>query len=384
MNVLLISGTADLYGANRIFLQVIETLYPRNIVLVLPSQGPLTDVINQMAYNNITILIEKDIPVIGRSMNSISGITGVGTKMIRFQSKLRKIIDKYSINWAYVNTLSCILPLKLMARIKIKTMLHVHEMLENNKFLTKYINKYSCLWPTRIITVSKPVKENLLLAGNNSNALAKVVTILNGIPDRFNPGMKDTLLNRLITITLLGRIIPGKGIWFYLNTIKLLRPDLVQKCIFQIVGGPAPGGDHLVDILKKDIDNHKFSGQIRFIPFIRDITKVLNESDIIVVPSLIPDSFPSTLLEGLSAGKPVIATNTGGAVQAIMDGKTGFLINPGDVNTFRDKLEELIKNNELRKKMGKAARKDYLERFTIERFKKDLLKEILLFEDSLR
>ena len=103
-----------------------------------------------------------------------------------------------------------------------------------------------------------------------------------------------------------------------------------------------------------------------------------------MVPSLLRDSFPTTVLEGLSAGKPVIATNTGGAVQSVDDNITGFLINPSDTNRFAEKMNILIADEALRVQMGKAARSAFLKRFTLNSFRENLLKEIDAFETVIR
>ncbi|WP_455578301.1 glycosyltransferase family 4 protein, partial [Campylobacter fetus] len=82
----------------------------------------------------------------------------------------------------------------------------------------------------------------------------------------------------------------------------------------RIIGGPAPFGEHHVKKLVEDIATSKV--EIEYISFTPDVSQFVNETDVLVVPSLAKESFPTTVLEGMSCAKTVIATRTGGAVEA--------------------------------------------------------------------
>ena len=64
--------------------------------------------------------------------------------------------------------------------------------------------------------------------------------------------------------------------------------------------------------------------------------------------------------EAMAAGVPVIATRVGGVAYQIEHGKTGFIIEPGDVETLAETLEALLENDELRKTIASSA-KSYAE-----------------------
>lgn len=91
----------------------------------------------------------------------------------------------------------------------------------------------------------------------------------------------------------------------------------------------------------------------------REIPSVLNRMDIFVMPSL-SESFGVSILEAEACEIPVIATEVGGIPEVVHDGKTGFLVKPGDVKGISSKLELLIENSSLREEMGKYGRK-YVE-----------------------
>jgi len=377
MNLLVVSPGTNLYGASRILLQTMKALKPRKIFFIVPEEGLLTEYINTNSeFSHVHILIVPSSPIIYRKMGVANGLRLL-KKMIVFRRIVNRIIKEQKIDWAYINTLSCLFAVPPLKSCGLKVFLHVHEILENNKVFTKYINKFALRWCDKIIAVSEPVKLNLLEVSTKKQA-EKITTILNGISDIYCPAAAKSHLSK--RITLMGRIKPEKGIWFFLDTISLLPEEFVNKSKFLIIGDAAPGGEHFLKKLEEDIQNHPAKNYIKYYPFIKDIRNIINESDVIVVPSLMKDPFPTTILEGLSAGKPVIATNTGGAVQSIKDEETGFLIEPLDKVKFADCLEQLIKSDALRMQMGEQARKEFLENFTLEIFETNFMQQVSEFE----
>jgi glycosyltransferase involved in cell wall biosynthesis len=88
-------------------------------------------------------------------------------------------------------------------------------------------------------------------------------------------------------------------------------------------------------------------------------------ADIVTVPSIILDSFPTVNLEAMAAGKPLISTCFGGSPEIVVDGETGFVINPFDIESFAGKLELLLRDEDLRQKMGQAGHNRLLADFTL-------------------
>ena len=78
-------------------------------------------------------------------------------------------------------------------------------------------------------------------------------------------------------------------------------------------------------------------------------------ADVVVVPSVCLDTFPTVNLEAMAAGKPVIATCYGGSSEIVLDGVTGFIVNPLDTSTFADRLGRLLGDAALRAEMGRQA-----------------------------
>lgn len=80
-----------------------------------------------------------------------------------------------------------------------------------------------------------------------------------------------------------------------------------------------------------------------------------------VVPSINPDASPTVTLEAMASGRPVIGSRTGGIIDQIIDGKTGYLVERGNAGALRKAMQCLVDHPEQREQMGAAARQHVVE-----------------------
>ncbi len=95
------------------------------------------------------------------------------------------------------------------------------------------------------------------------------------------------------------------------------------------------------------------------------LNRLIEEASFVVVPSECNENCSMTVLEALAYGKPVIGSRTGGIPEQIEDGKTGFLFEMGNVAELTEKMSLLAGSAELRRKMGKAARKKLEKEYSL-------------------
>jgi len=96
----------------------------------------------------------------------------------------------------------------------------------------------------------------------------------------------------------------------------------------------------------------------------RDIPRILSAIDVFVLTSLW-EGLPITVLEAMASSKPVISTHTGGVSEVIVEGKSGFLVTPRDINRMSERLAVLIKDENLRRQIGQNARAGLDSNFTL-------------------
>jgi len=114
------------------------------------------------------------------------------------------------------------------------------------------------------------------------------------------------------------------------------------------------------------IDHLDLRGNIQLTGFRSDIANLLRCSDAVVLCSE-TESAPLTLLEGMSCGLPVVATEVGGIPEIVEDGVNGFLVQPKHPEAIAERILELNEDGALRRKLGEAARRTVLERYTADR-----------------
>ncbi len=89
-------------------------------------------------------------------------------------------------------------------------------------------------------------------------------------------------------------------------------------------------------------------------------------ADVVAVPSICFDTFPTVNLEAMALGVPVIATCFGGSREQVIDGETGYIINPFDTDTFAERLHTLLGKDSLRENIGQRAREHVTANFSLD------------------
>ena len=105
--------------------------------------------------------------------------------------------------------------------------------------------------------------------------------------------------------------------------------------------------------------------EVSFIGFVKDVPKFLSSIDVLVLPSLY-EGLGVAALEGMAAGKPVVATRVGGLAESIVDGETGFLVPPEDGAALADAIDRLVADPFMARAMGRKGAARVLSNFTIE------------------
>jgi len=89
----------------------------------------------------------------------------------------------------------------------------------------------------------------------------------------------------------------------------------------------------------------------------QELNSLIANAAFVVVPSEWYENCSMVVLESMAFGKPVIGSRIGGIPEQIEDGRTGFLFEMGNVKELSEKMDILSSDKELRKNLGKAARK---------------------------
>jgi glycosyltransferase involved in cell wall biosynthesis len=138
-------------------------------------------------------------------------------------------------------------------------------------------------------------------------------------------------------IGFIGRLSPEKGAAFLLRAANEVLKAYPNAHFLMV--GDGPQRDNLVNLSHSlGIDRHVTFAGIR-----RDVGKLLELVDVVVIPSL-TEGLPMTLLEAMASRRPVISTRVGAIPDVIDHGINGVLIEPGDVPQLADSIISLLNN----------------------------------------
>ena len=195
------------------------------------------------------------------------------------------------------------------------------------------------------------------------------------------------------TILFVGRVSPEKGVHVLLEAFRRVLEDRPNTRL-EIVGplGAAPAdfivgstddprvkeldplyrGDY-VDSLRKALpdgmaDKVSFVGSIPYF----ELLDRYRAADVFVFPSVWNEPFGLPVVEAMACGVPVVATRSGGIVEIVKDGETGYLVERGNAAELAGAIMKLLRDDARRLAMGKAARQRAVEMFTWERVAEEL------------
>ena len=350
------TGTSDLYGANKILLNTMKVFSDYRKILVVPEDGPLVKRVKK-DISDVDVKICPEIPVMAKKFLSPKGISKFIHQLMTFKKIFKKSYSKDSI--IFLNTLA-VLPISWFVNgIRI---LHIHEILSNKGFLNRLVNKLAYRSANDIICVSKATSYSILEV--NKDPYNKVKTVYNGIDSITTDNNKKD--EEIVNIYLIGRIKPEiKGQLYALEAINNLPSDSKMRIRVKFVGSPVPGEEHCLNEINQRITEFDLTDIVSIEPFTNTISSLYKDADICLVPSVRADPFPTTVLEAMSAGIPVIGTDIGGIPEMIVNNETGYLIPINEPDHFSELLNNLIINKELRKSMGNRGKEIFEKNFTL-------------------
>jgi glycosyltransferase involved in cell wall biosynthesis len=162
-------------------------------------------------------------------------------------------------------------------------------------------------------------------------------------------------------------LVPHKGQRHLIEAAMLVLPE-VPDARFVIAGE-----GELRPALERQIREHHLEKHVLLAGFRPDVLSLHKAFDIFVMSS-ITEGLGTSLLDAMACGKPVVATTAGGIPEVVMDGETGFLVAPRDHEGMARAIIRLLKDPDLRRRMGEAGRTRVRVHFSAERMVQDTLR----------
>jgi glycosyltransferase involved in cell wall biosynthesis len=192
----------------------------------------------------------------------------------------------------------------------------------------------------------------------------------NGIPQLKSGEGNKKSANNQVQLLFLSNLIASKGVFVLLEALKILKEKNLEFTS-NFVGGE---GNISKEAFNNKVKALQLENHVHFLGEKYDQEKgvLFSEADVFVHPSY-HDCFPLVLLEASQFGLPIVSTYEGAIPEIIQDGVNGFLVKQQDIAGLANRLEKLILDEDLRRKLGNAAFEKYKNEYTLEHFENRML-----------
>lgn len=371
--VLFLHPSNELYGADTSLLYLLRGLDRTRF-------EPFVILANDLEYSG---LLSKELTASGIRVASLPiavarrkylSPLGMPAFLGRVRSSVRmvsKIIEEESIDVVHTNTLAVWTGALAAKRTGRPHVWHIRESLENPKQLVMLMQRFVPSYSVRVVGVSKAVLENILIT---PEARAKGVVIYNGKDPQtwmYATG-RDKVRQELgigsgdLAVGMVSRVSAMKAPDLCVRAVSRLMTAYPHLHCF-IAGGPVPGQTEPLNELHQLIAASPAPQRFHLLGERRDAPDLMAAMDILAAPSRYGEGASLTIIQGMFAGKPVVATDVGGNKELVQHGQTGFIVPSEDVDALTQRMDTLIRDERMRAEMGRAGQHYALTHFTIDR-----------------
>jgi len=376
IRVLFFDHTAALGGGEIALLNLVRHLNPRTIksIVVLGAAGPLVE---RLGPEIDTYTLPLPVGLATNRKNSLGLATLFQIREIlgglSYILQLAKFIRSHKIDLVHTNSLKADVIGGIASRLaQCPVVWHVRDRIEMDYLPGPVVRVFRLLCrviPTYVIANSAATLRTLHLGpdrpdGTDFGVNGRSAVVHDGTRTRSLSKERSRHLE-VFRIALIGRISPWKGQHIFLQAAQSVA-ERFPNVRFFVIGAAL-------------FDEHKYDEEIRQLPkklgienlveftgFCSDIEEVIEGLDLVVHASMTGEPFGQVIIEGMAAGKPVVATNGGGVPEIVEDGSTGILVPMGDVQAMADAICEILADPVRAREMGIRGRQRVENHFTVE------------------
>ena len=366
LRVLFVNPGADVYGSDLQMLESVRALVRsgHEVLLLAADAGPLLDAASAAgAEVRVT-----PFPVIRRSYLSVTGVSRLTSQVATRFPQMLRYVRGARCDLVYVNTMT--IPWwVLAARLAgVPVLCHVHEAEDAD-----------ALWLRRGMTAPLFLADRVVLNSRTAAGVAHEVcpslhasstVVLNGMPDRTQPCVPPPQGERP-RLALVGRLSERKSQHVAVAAVDVLLRRGVEVDL-ELAGTVYPGNEAYERRLRTMVATLGLEERVRFSGYVAPSSTVFDRADIALSLSE-RESLGNVVLEAQLAGRPVIATRTGGHLETIEDGCTGLHVPVRDPEALAAAVETLIADPARADRLARAGRESARRCFGVERYRDEIV-----------
>ena len=380
--ILYLHAGAEMYGADKVLLELIKGLDSKEFEahVILPNDGVLVEALRQVGAK-VSVL---DYPILRRKYFNPKGIADYIRSYNFYAKQIALYAREHSIDMVHNNTAAVLEGIYLKRKLKLPLIWHVHEIIVKPKAISDFINMLMGRYADKIVTVSQAVANHIKQSPFIKDSQVEV--IYNGVDNAVYYPMdassireKFDIAQDALVIGMIGRVNAIKGQNDFIEAVEPLLEKNEQAVAF-LAGGVFPGEEWRLEELDKRIASSSVVSQIHRIDYYDKTSELYNMFDILVLPSIKPDSLPTVVLEAMACSKPVVGYNNGGIAEMVVDDKSGCLVKPNRPQELSNAISLLLDSSEKREKFGRVGYQRQKELFSLESY----IKNFSEFYDNLQ
>ena len=373
--ILFVDHTAVLGGGELALLALLRELDRTRFepVVLLLSDGPFAAELKGIAETHV-LLLPDELLTTRREELSGSGLPWRKLlALLRYMRHLSHTIETLRPALLHSNSLKADLLAGPLARLHgIPQVWHIRDRITEDYLPQSAVRGFraACRWiPDALIANSQSTLDSLTLSDHSH---ASVISSGLDLSVFVNAGHGALSLTQTIAAGLplhigtIGRISPWKGQEIFLESAALISRSF-PNTHFHIVGAPLFGEEVFEQQLREMTRSLGLESRVTFTGFRRDIPEYLQQLSVVVHASTIPEPFGQVIVQGMAAGKPVIATQGGGPSEIIDDGVTGLLVPRKDPAALANAIARLVADPRAADALAQRGQQAALKRYGVER-----------------
>lgn len=381
--VLVAHSSDEMYGADFILLRVLTALRQRGVTVkvLLPNDAtgprPLSGALLSVGCD----VEHHALGVLRRRYLAPTRFVRLAWDWLLEVIRLCRVVREWKPDVIYSNTLAVTAPAVAARLTNTPHVWHVHEIVKEPAWLSKVLACSAAALSFRVIAVSSAVDHSL----RQSAPSIPSRVIHNGIPDPMRDVRADNArkrANELLgtddstpLVLMIGRMSGWKGALEFLRVAEEhIRSG--GNAHFLLVGGAVPGETRILDEVRSATRRPENRCALHWLDFTSDITPFLARASVFVLPSVLPDPFPTVVLEAMFAGLPVVAFHHGGVIEMLGADGAGCTVPVGNLDALREAIDRLLSNPAAARAMGARARARASAEFASEIFESRLHDEL--------
>lgn len=233
-------------------------------------------------------------------------------------------------------------------------------------YYSHHLMSYVMGWGKRVIVPSQVIARHMIQ--DFGVAPERIVLIPRGVDlshFTFDADKYEKPAPQTFRILNLGRFSPIKGQVEFLRSIHELKQRGIPVEAW-LVGSEGVGKTKYTNQIQQTIHQLGLEKIVKLPGTRRDVPELLKEADVLVLSSLVPESFGRVLIEAGASGVACVATELGGALEIIENGKDGLLVPPRDEKAMADGIAYFLLHRDRAKEMASRFREKIVQKYSLD------------------